>query len=104
MLMPSAAKSVLSEKSRITEVGRMLVSAGLPLFSTATNNMSIGGNQGGTGGSSGGIGGNGGGFIALVCPSIVFTGTIDVSGAPGVNSPGNNQGGGGGGGGGIILL
>ena len=63
-----------------------------------------GGAKGGTGGSSGGSGGNGGQTVILICQSINFTGTIDVSGAVGVNSTGNSVGSGGGGGGGYAWL
>ena len=52
----------------------------------------------------GAIGGNGGGVVILVCDSINFTGTIDVSGGPGKPSVANNSGAGGGGGGGYAIL
>ncbi len=69
----------------------------------------LGGVAGGQGGSSGGSGGNAGGGVFLLCASITgtdgtHTGTINVSGAAGGNSTGNNIGAGGGGGGGIIIL
>lgn len=64
----------------------------------------VGGSQGGQGGSGGGAGGTGGGPIILVCNSIDFTGTIDVSGGPGLDSPANDSGAGGGGGGGYVIL
>jgi hypothetical protein len=68
----------------------------------------IGGGTGGVGGSSGsgtgGQGGNGGGAVILVCNAINFTGTIDVSGAPGSSAPAANTGAGGGGGGGYVIL
>jgi hypothetical protein len=64
----------------------------------------LGGGKGGQGGSSGGTGGNGGQGVVLVCGSINFTGTIDVSGAPGGASTGNSIGAGGGGGGGYVWL
>ena len=63
-----------------------------------------GGGAGGRGGSSGGLGGNGGQAVVITCASINFTGTIDVSGAVGANSSGNNLGSGGGGGGGYVWL
>jgi hypothetical protein len=64
----------------------------------------VGGAAGGVGGSSGGVGGWGGGPIILVCNTIDFTGTIDVSGGPGAPSTSNNSGAGGGGGGGYVIL
>ena len=62
---------------------------------------SLGGNGGGPLGT---IGGNGGGVVILVCESINFTGTIDVSGGPGKPSGGTNSGAGAGGGGGYAIL
>lgn len=64
----------------------------------------VGGSSGGQGGSNGGDGGVGGGVVVLVCNSISFTGTIDVSGAFGGNSPGTSSGAGGGGGGGYVIF
>lgn len=64
----------------------------------------VGGGAGGVGGSSGGMGGLGGAPVILVCDSINFTGTIDVSGGPGAASPGNNSGAGGGGGAGYVIF
>ena len=64
----------------------------------------VGGSAGGVGGSSGGAGGLGGAPIILVCDSINFTGTIDVSGGPGGDSPANNSGAGGGGGAGYVIF
>jgi hypothetical protein len=64
----------------------------------------VGGSKGGQGGSNGGAGGWGGGPIILVCNTIDFTGTIDVSGGPGAASPANNTGAGGGGGAGYVIL
>ena len=65
----------------------------------------VGGGQGGSGGGTGGgVGGNGGGPVILVCDSITFTGTIDVSGAPGAASSANNTGAGGGGGAGYVIF
>ncbi len=56
-----------------------------------------GGSLGGAGGGpSGGQPGNGGGPVILVCQSIDFTGTIDVSGGPGQPPSANNSGAGGG--------
>jgi hypothetical protein len=63
-----------------------------------------GGTQGGTGGSSGPVAGRGGGFLALLCDSINFTGTIDASGQAGVASTGNNIGASGPGGGGLLVM
>lgn len=63
-----------------------------------------GGAQGGNGGSSGGTGGAGGGAVILACPTISFTGAVDVSGVNGGNSTGNNIGAGGGGGGGVVVM
>jgi hypothetical protein len=64
-----------------------------------------GGSIGGFGGGpSGGLGGSGGGAIILVCGSINFTGTIDVSGGAGSAPAANNSGAGGGGGGGYAIL
>jgi hypothetical protein len=64
----------------------------------------VGGGAGGPGGSNGGLGGTGGGPIILVCNTIDFTGTIDVSGGVGAPATGNNSGSGGGGGGGYVIL
>lgn len=64
----------------------------------------VGGSVGGQGGSNGGSGGAGGGAVILVCNSIGFTGTIDVSGGGGGNSPANNTGAGGGGGAGYVIF
>jgi|SRR5579864_4660545 len=64
----------------------------------------VGGSMGGQGGNNGGAGGTGGGPIILVCNTIDFTGTIDVSGGPGVAAPASNTGGGGGGGAGYVIL
>lgn len=64
----------------------------------------VGGGMGGQGGNNGGAGGTGGGPIILVCNTIDFTGTIDVSGGPGMAAPASNTGGGGGGGGGYVIL
>lgn len=63
-----------------------------------------GGAPGGAGGSGGGAGANGGGPVIIICNTINFTGTIDVSGGTGSNAPANNTGAGGGGGGGYVLL
>jgi len=69
----------------------------------------IGGATGGVGGSSGsgtagGQGGAGGGAVILVCNTINFTGTIDVSGGAGSPAPAPDTGAGGGGGGGYVIL
>jgi len=64
----------------------------------------VGASRGGQGGSHGGLGGNGGGPVIFVCNSMNFTGTIDVSGAPGAPATANNSGAGGGGGGGYVIL
>jgi len=64
----------------------------------------VGGSGGGQGGSSGGGGGAGGGAVILVCSSISFTGTVDVSGGAGGTSSANNTGAGGGGGGGYVIF
>jgi hypothetical protein len=64
----------------------------------------VGGSRGGRGGSSGGLGGQGGMTAILICNSINFTGTIDVSGAAGSPAPANSTGAGGGGGGGYVIL
>lgn len=64
----------------------------------------VGGSMGGQGSNSGGAGGWGGGPIILVCNTIDFTGTIDVSGGPGGASPANDSGAGGGGGAGYVIL
>jgi hypothetical protein len=64
-----------------------------------------GGSLGGAGGGpNGGTGGHGGGVVILVCESINFTGTIDVSGGAGNPPTANNSGAGGGGGGGYAIL
>jgi len=64
-----------------------------------------GGSPGGVGGGpNGGLPGNAGGPIILVCESIDFTGTIDVSGGPGGPPTANNSGAGGGGGAGYVIL
>jgi hypothetical protein len=64
-----------------------------------------GGSVGGPGGGpGGGQSGDGGGAIILVCQSINFTGTIDVSGGAGSPPTANNSGAGGGGGGGYAIL
>jgi hypothetical protein len=65
----------------------------------------VGGSIGGAGGGpSGGAGGHAGGPVILVCNSINFTGSIDVSGAPGNPPSADNSGAGGGGGGGYAIL
>lgn len=64
----------------------------------------VGGSVGGQGGSNGGAGGAGGGVVILVCNSISFTGTIDVSGGVGGNSPAGGSGAGGGGGAGYVIF
>jgi len=64
----------------------------------------VGGSIGGQGGSSGGAAGQGGGPVILVCNSIDFTGTINVSGGNGGPATANNTGGGGGGGAGYVIL
>jgi Bacterial Ig-like domain (group 2)/Abnormal spindle-like microcephaly-assoc'd, ASPM-SPD-2-Hydin len=64
----------------------------------------VGGATGGAGGSSGGSGGLGGGAVILVCNSVNFTGTVDVSGGSGGASPGSNSGAGGGGGAGYVIF
>jgi hypothetical protein len=64
----------------------------------------VGGSTGGEGGSAGGLGGPGGGPVILVCNSINFIGTINVSGGTGGAATGNNSGAGGGGGGGYVIL
>jgi hypothetical protein len=64
-----------------------------------------GGSLGGAGGGSGGgQPGNGGGPVILVCQSIDFTGTIDVSGGAGQPPSADNSGAGGGGGAGYVIL
>jgi hypothetical protein len=64
-----------------------------------------GGSLGGAGGGpGGGQPGNGGGPVILVCQSIDFTGTIDVSGGAGQPPSANNSGAGGGGGAGYVIL
>jgi hypothetical protein len=64
-----------------------------------------GGSIGGVGGGpGGGQPGNGGGPVIMVCQSINFTGTIDVSGGNGYPPTANNSGGGGGGGAGYVIL
>jgi len=64
-----------------------------------------GGSVGGSGGSTaGGQGGDGGAIVILVCESMNFTGTIDVSGGAGSAPTANNGGAGGGGGGGYVIL
>jgi hypothetical protein len=74
------------------------------MFMSVGSDWPSGGGAGGQGGSNGAAGGNGGGPVILVCDIIDFTGTIDVSGAPGGNAAGNNTGAGGGGGGGYAVL
>jgi hypothetical protein len=64
----------------------------------------VGGSIGGQGGSGGGVAGQAGGPVILVCESIDFTGTINVSGGAGAPAPANNTGAGGGGGGGYVIL
>ena len=61
-----------------------------------------GGGGGGATGSSPGLGGTGGGAIALLSPSIILEGVIDVSGAFGGPASAGDAGGGGGGAGGTI--
>jgi hypothetical protein len=64
-----------------------------------------GGSVGGKGGGPfGGVPGNAGGPVIMVCQSINFTGTINVSGGAGLPPTGNNSGGGGGGGAGYVIL
>jgi hypothetical protein len=71
---------------------------------TTPHGILLGGAKGGAGGSSGGAAGPGGQALVLVCASINFTGTIDVSGQTGTAAAANTQGGGGGGGGGYVWL
>ncbi len=85
-----------------TELQRTISSQGVSLSNFL--NKAWGGAAGGAGGSSGGAGGAGGGVVILDCQSIDFTGTIDVSGAPGGNATANNTGAGGGGGGGFVIM
>ena len=66
--------------------------------------VTLGGSKGGAGGSSGGGGGNPGQAVILDCASVVNTGIIDVSGAPGNPATANTQGGGGGAGAGFVWL
>ncbi len=63
-----------------------------------------GGAMGGHGGNDGGAGGQGGMPVILVCNSIEFSGSIDVSGANGANAPFVNSGAGGGGGAGYVVF
>jgi hypothetical protein len=56
------------------------------------------------GGSNGGLPGNAGGPVILVCQSINFTGTINVSGGAGKPPTANGSGAGGGGGAGYVIL
>ena len=64
-----------------------------------------GGSLGGKGaGPNGGVPGVAGGPVILVCQSINFTGTIDVSGGPGKPPTANGSGAGGGGGAGYAIL
>ena len=64
-----------------------------------------GGSIGGSGaGAFGGLPGNAGGPIIIVCGSINFTGTINVSGGPGQPPTANSNGPGGGGGAGYVIL
>ncbi|MDR3591588.1 MAG: hypothetical protein P4N41_18180 [Negativicutes bacterium] len=64
------------------------------------------GGGGGTYGSGGvgGPGGTGGGGIFIIAKNIIFTGTINASGAPGGNYSGTFGCGGGGGGGGVVVM
>jgi len=69
----------------------------------------VGGAAGGQGGCNGqgkcgGDGGAGGGPVILICSSLNFTGTIDVSGERGAPAPTDSTGGGGGGGGGYVIF
>jgi hypothetical protein len=64
----------------------------------------LGGGASGAGGTSGGAAANGGGGLVLICASITGTGTINLSGAAGNNSPANNSGASAGGGGGVAIL
>jgi hypothetical protein len=86
-------------------VQRIAVSGNPPYTMNQASGYNIcGGGGGGAGGTTGGAGGKGGGCIVLVCNSLTFTGTIDVSGQVGVGSAANNSGSGGGGGGGYVLV
>jgi hypothetical protein len=74
-----------------------------PLLSGGTF-WPVGGSRGGQGGSGGPLGGQGGGVVILVCHTINFTGTIDVSGAPGIGASANSTGASGGGASGYVIL
>jgi len=75
-----------------------------PLLSTGSF-WPAGGSLGGLGGGPhGGLPGNAGGPVILVCGSINFTGTIDVSGGAGKPPSANNSGAGGGGGAAYVIL
>jgi hypothetical protein len=63
-----------------------------------------GGSAGGAAGGPGSAGGAGGGAVILICNSISFTGTIDVSGGPGVGSTADDVGASGGGGAGYVVF
>jgi hypothetical protein len=75
-----------------------------PLLSDGSYWPDGGGIGGKGGGPAGGQPGHGGGAVILVCGSINFTGTIDVSGGAGSAPAANNSGAGGGGGGGYAIL
>ena len=83
---------------------KYLYSGYVPQAQPNAAGMVWGGMKGPTGGSGGGVGGNGGTGIVLACPTINFTGTVDVSGGAGTAAGNNNQGGGGGGGGGVVIM
>lgn len=87
-----------------TAFTKSVQSSGPITFYSTASYSSYGGTAGGAGGSSGGAAGKGGGLLVLVCPTINFTGTLDVSGTNGGASTGNNIGAGGGGGGGLIWM
>ena len=74
---------------------------------SGSSSLPIGGAPGGCGygcTSSGGYPGYGACSVVLVCPTISFTGSVNVSGDNGVASNANNVGGGGGGGGGLAVM
>jgi len=86
------------------QAGTSTTSGQYHMFLSNSGSWPGGGAPGGVGGSNGGSGGNGATPIILICNTINFTGTINVSGGNGGNSPANGSGAGGGGGGGYVVL
>lgn len=86
------------------QAGKSTTTVQYQMFLSNGSDWPGGGAIGGRGASSGGAAGQGGAPVIIVCNTINFTGTINVSGGNGGNAPASNTGAGGGGGGGYVVL